>query len=159
MDLEGRSFATATRKTYGSRAANRPDAPHEAAMLIKALLHPSSYPTKKGTRIGWNWPSQKEGNGRNRQSITSRSNVKQTGRVAPETWKPPEKKRDERGRPIAHTRRSPDKNKGTKISPPPNEVNGRTKIAAREQRNGENSGGGGWLECSASRVVKVRYSR
>ena len=26
----------------------------------------------------------------------------------------PEKKRDERGRPIAHTRRSPDKNKGQK---------------------------------------------
>ena len=72
----------------------------------------------------------------------------------------PEKTRDERGRPIAHTRRSPDKNKGQKKnSPRPNEVNGRTKIAAREQRNGENPGGGGWLECRASIVVKVRYSR
>ena len=65
----------------------------------------------------------------------------------------PEKKRDERGRSIAHTRQSPDKNTRTK------EENGRTKIAAREQRNGENSGGGGWLECRASIVVKVRYSR
>ena len=46
-----------------------------------------------------------------------------------------------------------------KNSPRPNEVNGRTKIAAREQRNGENPGGGGWLECRASIVVKVRYSR
>lgn len=42
----------------------------------------------------------------------------------------PEKKRDERGRSIAHTRQSPDKNTRTK------EENGRTKIADREQRNG-----------------------